>query len=234
MAEAALIPVKKTSYGSLTLNRNRLAVISHFSEQILQSSIPNIQSLVTAQIIADTAMTIDASLISANAATATAPAGLLDGVTASTSVGDTAADIMADLKALVNPILAANGGQKIVLLMNPAQVMGLSFITTATGAFIFPNVASQGLMGYQVIQSNNIPAGTVVAIEASSFASAFDAPEFKVSDTATLIQSDGATEPTLVNTSLYQQALVAVRMQMPVAWGLRRTGMVTAVEGVTW
>jgi len=248
VGEAQLIPVKRTTYASQVLNRYRMAVISNFSEQILQSSIPNIQALVTNQILLDTAYTIDKTLIDATAGSAIRPAGLMNGVTAGTSAGDTAADILADLKSLVNPILAANGGQKLVLLMNPAQVMGLSFITTATGAFIFPNVASSGLMGYQVIQSNNIPAGTVIAIDASSFASAFDVPEFKVSDTATIVQANdtgaapkitaekniipGVTDAPV--TSLYQQALVAVRMQMPLSWAMRRAGMVQAITGVAW
>lgn len=248
VGEAQLIPVKRTTYASKTLNRYRMAVISNFSEQILQSSIPNIQSLVTNQILLDTAYTIDKTLIDNVAGSAVRPAGLLNGITAGTSSGDTAADILADLRSLVKPILAANGGQKLVLLMNPDQVMGLSFVTTATGAFVFPNVASSGLMGYQVIQSNNIPAGTVIAIDAAAFASAFDAPEFKVSDTATIVQaSDAGAAPKIAGnkniipgvvdapvTSLYQQALVAVRMQMPLSWAMRRDGMVQALTGVAW
>jgi HK97 family phage major capsid protein/HK97 family phage prohead protease len=248
VGEAQLIPVKRTTYASKTLNRYRMAVISNFSEQILQSSIPNIQALVTNQILLDTAYTIDKTLIDAIAGSAVRPAGLLNGVTPGTSSGDTAADILADLRALVKPILAANGGQKLVLLMNPDQVMGLSFVTTATGAFVFPNVASSGLMGYQVIQSNNIPAGTVIAIDAAAFASAFDVPEFKVSDTATIVQaSDAGAAPKIAGekniipgvtdasvTSLYQQALVAVRMQMPLSWAMRRDGMVQALTGVAW
>lgn len=249
VGEGNLIPVKRTTYASKQISKCRMAVISNFSEQLLASSVPNIQALVTQAMIADTAYAIDTALISATPATnGLRPAGLLDGVTAGTSSGSTVADIVADIRALVQPIISANGGKNIVLLMNPAQALGISLSTTAVGEFLFGDVQTNGLLGYKVIVSNNVTAGTVVAMDASAFASAFDTPEFSVSDTATLVQANDvapvpnlngknnilAVDATAQVTSLYQQALVAVRMQMPLGWVMRRDGMVQAITGVTW
>lgn len=248
VGEGNLIPVKRTTYASKQISKCRMAVISNFSEQLLASSVPNIQSLVTQAMLADTAYAIDTALIGNGAAVnGLRPAGLLNGVTAGTSSGTTVADIVADVRALVQPIIAANGGKNIVLLMNPAQALGISLATTAVGEFLFGDVQSNGLLGYKVIVSNNVPAGTVVAMDASAFASAFDTPEFSVSDTATLVQANDVDPAPNLNgkndiltvesaqvTSLYQQALVAVRMQMPLGWVMRRDGMVQAINGVAW
>ena len=250
VGEGNLIPVKRTSYAAKILNRYKMGVISHFSKELSRVSVPSIQGLITSQIVADTAWAIDAALISANPAVPNlSPAGLLNGVTLGTSAGTTAADVLADIKTLVTPIIAANGNsQSIVLLMNPLQELGLSFVTTAVGTYVFRDqLASGRLNGYKVIVSNNIPAGTVIALDASSFASAFDTPEFAVSDTAALVQADdkapapnvaGQASMTAVTSgnvvSLFQQELIAVRMTMPLSWLMRRDGFVTGINGVAW
>ena len=250
VGEGNLIPVKRTSYASKVLNRYKMGVISHFSKELSRVSVPSIQGLITSQILADTARAIDLSLISANPAVpGFSPAGLLNGVTLGTSAGSTAADILADIKALVTPIIEQNGNSaSIVLLMNPLQELGLSFTTTAVGTYVFRDQLSAGrLNGYKVIVSNNIPAGTVICLDASSFASAFDAPEFAVSDTASLVQADDVSpDPSVLNknnfgavtsgkvVSLFQQELIAVRMTMPLSYLMRRDGFVTGIEGVAW
>jgi HK97 family phage major capsid protein len=250
VSEGNLIPVKRTSYSSKVLNRYKLGVISHFSKELSRVSVPSIQGLITSQILADTARAIDLSLISANPAVpGFSPAGLLDGVTLGTSAGSTAADILTDIKALVTPIIEQNGNSaSIVLLMNPLQELGLSFTTTAVGTYVFRDQLSAGrLNGYKVIVSNNVPAGTVICLDASSFASAFDAPEFAVSDTASLVQADDvAPDPSVLNknnfgavtagkvVSLFQQELIAVRMTMPLSYLMRRSGFVTGINGVAW
>jgi HK97 family phage major capsid protein len=250
VSEGNLIPVKRSSYASKVLNRYKMGVISHFSKELSRVSVPSIQGLITSQILADTARAIDLSLISANPAVpGFSPAGLLNGVTLGTSAGSTAADILTDLKALVTPIIEQNGNSaSIVLLMNPLQELGLSFTTTAVGTYVFRDQLSAGrLNGYKVIVSNNIPAGTVICLDASSFASAFDTPEFAVSDTASLVQADDVSpDPSVLNknnfgavtsgkvVSLFQQELIAVRMTMPLSYLMRRDGFVTAIEGVAW
>jgi HK97 family phage major capsid protein len=250
VSEGNLIPVKRTSYASKVLNRYKMGVISHFSKELSRVSVPSIQGLITSQILADTARAIDLSLISANPAVpGFSPAGLLNGVTLGTSAGSTAADILTDLKALVSPIIEQNGNSaSIVLLMHPLQELGLSLATSATGQYMFRDQLSAGrLNGYKVIVSGNIPAGTVICLDASSFASAFDTPEFAVSDTASLVQADdGAVDPTVLNknnfgavttgkvVSLFQQELIAVRMTLPMSYLMRRDNFVTGLEGVAW
>ena len=250
VGEGNLIPVKRTSYAAKVMNRYKMGVISHFTKELARVSVPSIQGLITSQIVSDTAQAIDNALISTNPAVPNkSPAGLLNGVTLGTSSGTTAADVLADIKALVTPIIEQNGNSaSIVMLMNPLQELGLSFVTTAVGTYVFRDQLSAGrLNGYRVIVSNNVPAGTVIALDASSFASAFDTPEFTVSDTASLVQADDVDpDPSVLDknhfaavtggniVSLFQQELIAVRMTMPLSWVMRRDGFVTGISGVEW
>lgn len=250
VAEGALIPVKKTSYTSKILHRYKMGVISNFSRELAERSTPAIQGLITQQMLIDTSLAIDTALISNNAAVSNkSPAGLLNGVTAGTGSGATAQNVLDDIKALVTPLITKNANPaNIVILMNPLQELGLSFVTTAVGAYVFRDQIAQGrLNGYRVIVSNSIPAGEVIAMDASSFASAFDTPEFRVSDTSALVQAnDVAPAPNVTDqtsmtavtsgsiTSLFQQDLIAVRMILPLSWIMRRDGYVTALTGVQW
>jgi hypothetical protein len=120
------------------------------------------------------------------------PASILAGVSGSAgAAGGDAAAVIADLKALIGTLTAANAGRRPVLVMNTAQRLGLSTVTIPTGGFLFRDeLASGRVMGVEVIDSNNVPAGTVVIVDAADFATAFGTPEFDVSDTATLVMAN--------------------------------------------
>lgn len=234
------IPVKKGSIVTATLTPKKLAVISAYSREMAIVSAGQIQDYIRQFMVEDTAQVIDAKLLDNVAATAIRPAGLLNGVTLTPSAGATLADIITDVKAAMTPILQANGGRRLVWLMNPLQAMSLGLQTNAAGAFIFPN-ANERFLGYQVIVSNNVPAGTMILIDAADFASvANDTPQFYVSNEATLHMESAAPEPINDGTpavpviSLFQQDSFAVRMLQNMNWTMRRAGMVSGVSGITW
>lgn len=234
------IPVKKGSIITASLTPKKLAVISAYSREMATVSAGQIEDYIRQFMVEDTAQVIDAKLLDNVAATAIRPAGLLNGVTLTPSAGDTLADIITDVKAAMTPILTANGGRRLVWLMNPLQAMSLGLQTNAAGAFIFPN-ANSNFLGYRVIVSNNVPAGTMILIDAADFATvANDTPQFLVSNEATLHMESATPEPINDGTpatpviSLFQQDSFAVRMIQQMNWTMRRTGMVSGISGITW
>ena len=275
VGEGNLIPVGAAQYTSIILNRYKLGIISNFTREILRSSVPSIEGLVRNSMLKDTANAIDLALLD-NAAMQpnVRPAGLLNGVTATASAGNTVANIVTDLKALVSPILAKGGNLSgVTLVMNSEHLLGLSTVTTAAGTFAFRDEIQGGmLLGHKVISSTVVPKGKVIAVYAPALASSFDMPEFEVSNSAVIIQATNtamdpakpvvedydaggalanagtagkagatvgaaagdtsATAPQI--TTAFQQDLIALRMIMPLSWGMRRDGMVTAISGVTW
>ena len=277
--ELGVIKVAKMALSSTTLNRYRMAVISAASEDALALSTPDLEALIRRNMIADTAQAIDAALLDNSAAVAgVRPAGLMNGVTATASSGATSADIITDIKVLLNAMTTANLGARPVLVMNNARLLGLSTITNAVGQFAFRSeVASGTLLGVPVIASSYVPAGTVLAIDAESFVSAQSAPEFKVSDQTVLTMANasgvaptqagaatnysggalgtaeqvkpkggiivggdttgaptGASVTGYQAMSMYQQAAVAIRMQVGLSWGSMRSGSVAALSNVAW
>lgn len=240
VGENAPIPVKKGSIISASLTPKKLAVISAFSQEMSTASGGQIENYIRDFMIEDTAQVLDTRLLDNVAATVIRPAGLLNGVTLTPSSGATLADIITDIKAAMGPILANNGGRRLVWLMNPLQAMTLGLQTNAAGAFIWPNV-SQGWNGASVIVSNNVPLGTLILVDAADFATvANDTPQFRVSAEATLHMEDTAPEPINDGTpatpviSLFQQDSFAVRMIQQMNWVMRRPGMVTGISGITW
>jgi HK97 family phage major capsid protein/HK97 family phage prohead protease len=249
VGEGAPIPVRQGLTASLTLSPYKMAVISVYTREMQQSSTPAIEGIIRDAILEDTAWTLDLSLLSDEAAIAgVRPAGLYLGVTPITAAAAGASAAITDIRALNSAITTAGGGRNKVWIMNPIQYDNL-LLQTEAGQFIFRDI----LGSMNIVQSLNQPAGEVTLIDAADFASAMGAPAFDVSDQATLHMDDGtypapANAPTVLPISaagtpnvvaapvrsLFQTASVAVRMIMPISWGMRRSGMVQLIQNVNW
>lgn len=250
VAEGAAIPVKKGTLTSKAMNRYKMAVISTFTKEIIRSSVPQIESLVRQKIREDTAQAIDNALLDAAAASAgVRPASILNGAPTQAATGTgSAADVITDMTWLYSQI-NANAGRRMVLLLHPRRVAGLSMKTNAAGAFMFrSDVAAGNLLGARLIQSTHIPVGTIVLMDAADFASAFDIPDFEVSDVATIVEASdvapapvvgpvsgaaGTTPPTTVR-SLFQTWSTALRMVMPLSWAKMRTDTLAYITAAAW
>jgi hypothetical protein len=238
--------VRKLGLSSISLTPKKMGVISEFTREMALHSIPSIEGVVRQAINDDTAVAIDTVLIDANPATTVRPAGLLNGISGLTPSAAAARidKIIADISALMAPIIAARGGRDLVLLCNPAQKLSMSWAVTPMGQFIFQDgeLASRGLT---VVSSTSMPATQLVMIDAADFASVTgDSPQFDVSDVATIHEED--TTPLAIGTagapptvaapvrSLWQTASIGIRMMLDMNWTMRRAGMVSWMTGVTW
>jgi HK97 family phage major capsid protein/HK97 family phage prohead protease len=248
VGEGAAKPVKRASFATVSLTPTKLAVISTFTEEMALYSNPAIEGVIRQAMADDTGNALDAFLLDAVAASASRPAGLLNGVTPltpSAATPDTVA-MVEDLKALVGAIVAAGGGRNIAILLNPTQAMALNFAQTTTGDFLFADRTEAGQkFGVRFIVSTTVPVNRVIAVDAADFATATgDAPRFAVSTEATIHEED--TTPLAIGTpgapatvaaptrSLFQTDAVAIRMSLYVNWVMRRTGMVQTMSPVIW
>jgi HK97 family phage prohead protease/HK97 family phage major capsid protein len=251
VGEGQPIPVRKLGLTAITLTPKKMAVISEFTREMALHSTPAIEGVIRQAINDDTAVAIDTVLIDATVADLIRPAGLRAGVGGLTpSVATAAFDKMiADIKALIAPIVAARGGRDLVLLMNTAQSLSLSWVVTPNGEFVFADVNDGTLRNLTVITSTTVPAGMLIMVDAAEFASVTgDAPEFDVSDVATIHEEDTAPLPIVGGTvqppaigsvaapvrSLWQTASIGVRMMVDMNWTMRRANMVSWMTGVTW
>jgi HK97 family phage prohead protease len=250
VGEGLPIPVRQGLFTSQTLTPKKMAVITTWTREIDEHSVPAIEGLLRNAIGEDTAISLDSVLLDANPATVVRPAGILNGVAGLTpTAGGGFAAAVGDIKALTGALLTGTAGniRNPYFLMNPQQVNSLGLIAMP-GAGVFPfraEVAAGNLGGWGIIDSGTVPMGTVVAIDAADFVSVSgDAPRFELSDQATLHMED--TAPTDISTtgtppvaafpvkSMWQTDSIALRLILPVNWTIRRPGTVAWVAGVTW
>jgi HK97 family phage major capsid protein/HK97 family phage prohead protease len=249
VGEGLPIPVRQGAFTSQTLTPKKMAVITTWTREIDEHSVPAIQGLLRDAIQYDTGVALDAILLDANPATAIRPPGILNGVSGLTpTAGGGFAALVGDIKALTGALLTGTLGnvRNPRWLMNPQQANSIGLVA-APGAGVFPfrEEISQGrLSGWPVIVSGTVPAGTVIVIDAADFVSVAEGPRFEISDQATLHMED--TTPTDISTagtpavvafpakSMFQTDSMALRLIMPMNWVIRRTGTVAWVAGVTW
>ena len=245
VAEAAPIPVRRLGTTSITLYPHKVGGISVFSREIAMYSNPDIETLIRDSIIADTQINIDGLLLDNAAVSTTRPAGLTNGVsTLTATAGGGYAAFLGDLNKLTAPFYAANAGRRLAFIMNPIQAQQLRLAPGPAGAPF--GWSTQFTDMFTVIVSTSVAAGAVYMIDAADFVSVRGAPEFEVSEVATIHMEDttplniatGAQGSGVLATptqSMFQTAQIAIRMLANVNWAMRRTGMVQFIgTGVNW
>lgn len=234
VAEGSPIPAISGSFGAAIVGPpSKLAMIAGLTEDLAHYSAANAE-IVIGEAMEDAATrSLDGELFSTTASSASRPAGLLNGVTPITATsGGGLAAMVKDVQNLVGAISDAGGGANIMIFANPRQIVAL-------------NALSANGVGYPIINAPSLAAGTVVAIEASAFASGFAGlPEVEVGRHAVIHYENGspaqigtAGSPNVVAApaqSAWQTHSMVLRLIIPCAWTMRGTGLVQVVTGATW
>ncbi|MGJ0535553.1 phage major capsid family protein [Methylocystis sp.] len=165
---------------------------------------------------------LDLAIFSADAASAAACAGLRAGLTPVAGNGDPESDIVAMLTALAT---LGSGGVD-ALICNPREAAVL--------AVRLP------LLKTPVFASRAMPAGTVLAIDVSDFASSVSDIEIFASEEAVIHMSDtplpivsGAPVTADPVRSAWQTNCIALRMILEMSF-VARAGRVAVMESVSW
>lgn len=243
VGEGAPIPVKELSFTSQTLTRHKMGVIVTMTEELIDATNSQIEAIVRQAILDDTGKTLDGILLDATAGSAIRPAGLLNGVTTTTSAGATSANIITDLKALLAPFNTDDAGKNLRIIINPQRLLGLATVVNAVGQMQFAEEVSRGqLMGIPLIVSANVATDAVHCVNAGELVYAYDGPMFMESNTATLHMEDttpleivsGAPVTADPVRSLFQTYVRGIRMILPVTWAMRRSSQVSGLDTVAW
>jgi len=248
VGEGLPIPVRQGAFSSQTLTPKKMAVITTWTKEMDEHSIPAIEGLLREAIQQDTSVAVDTVLLDANPATVIRPAGLLNGVSVTTATaGGGLAALIGDIGALISAITTNTFGnvRGLVWLTNPTDMLRAS-LTAAANTGIFPfrdDIARGTLNGIPIIDSATVTAKTLILVDAADFvAVGGDAPRMEMSDQATLHMEDTTplelvASPSTVaapQRSLFQTDSLALRMVLPLNWVQRRTGTVAWTQNVTW
>jgi len=248
VGEGAAIPVRQGAFTTQTLTPKKMAVISTWTHEMSDHSTPSIEGLIREAIQQDTSVAIDTVLIDANPATTIRPAGLLNGVAATTATaGGGLAAFIGDIVALLSALTASTYGnvRAPAFLVNPTDMLRASLLqATNTGIFPFRDEIRGGTINtVPLIDSATIPAKTMILVDAADFVVVGgEAPRMELSDQATLHFEDTNPQDLVISPStvaapqksLFQTDSIALRMVLPLNWVQRRAGTVAWVQNVTW
>lgn len=253
VGEGAPIPVRQTQFASQVLTPKKAAVISTWTRELDEHSIPAIEGLLRQAVLEDTAIALDTVLLGNGAATAIAPPGLRSyqaGLTPSAAATPFDA-FVADYKALFGSLLTLTLGnvRKPVIMLNPLQTLDLSTMQPpAAAAPLWPLQAmlAAGKVGKaDLIESATVPPGMAIMVDAADFTTAgAEGPRMEISDQATLHMEDTAPQDIVSGPSgtpvaatpvksMFQTDSLALRLILFLNWIMRRP-VVSWMSGVTW
>lgn len=234
VGEGQPIPVAQAVLTSVPLNLFKLAIIEAITREVAESAVGGGETTIGMILKDSVRLALDAALFSnAAAVTGVSPAGLLNGIsatTASTSTdGFTAA--LADARTLVDAVVAGGGGSNIMFFASPGRALALRTYLDEAAPPIFGSSA--------------IPAGQLICLDAAAFASGFGAtPQIAAATEATVHFED--TTPAQIGTagspnvvaaptrSAFQLELVVLRCILSASFCMRLPAIAHIDTGMTW
>lgn len=212
-------PLTNPEFGDVKIKEHKLAAITVYTQELMRRSDPAVDILVRDDLIEASQILIDETFLGVQAETDVIPAGVLNGVTAITASGTTAAAYDADLQQLEDNFLEANLSlDGSYYLMSETRAARMGRIRDALGNYYFSGMQgiNKELNGRPVITSQTV-GDKIALIKTSELLLAQDGGvDVSYSDQATLEDADGTI------TNLWQENKFAVRVEKFITWAKRR------------
>jgi HK97 family phage major capsid protein len=239
-------PLTSFDFAKTHLEPLKCANIAVLTEELLMSSAASAETLVRDELRNALVELIDVAFIDpTNAGTANVkPASISNGAIsiAASGTGD-ADDIRLDIRNLLQVFVTNNmEGTAPVLVMRTGTALGASFMVNALGQTEFANISMGGgnIQGIQVVTSQNVPSGVIVALQPSEIYFADEGGfQIDVSREASLQMLDNPTNDTVTPTatsmvSLWQTNSVGFRCERIMNWARRRANAAVVLTGAAW
>jgi len=231
-------PVLEGSFSEVTLLPRRMVTTSVVTKDLLLLSVPGAEEVVLGELKRALVHAEDAAFIDNSAL-----GSITIGAPTITSTGATIAAIDTDLKATLQVAFNAD-----IPLLAPAWVMHPQTATylaslrgTAGPAYPSINVKGGSLLGIPVLTSTAVarhgsPGETFITLlDASEILYADSgAADIEVARHAAVEMSDTPTGGAQNLRSLWQNNMVALRIQRWLAWRVMRSGAVVVLDGITY
>lgn len=236
VGEAAPKPVTELAFTTLTVPNHKMAGIIVLTDELIRLSNPSAEAVVRRDLTEQIAQFRDQQFIRvAVTAGANNPASITNGVTSPAASGTTLAALMADLNTAIGGIVAAgHSAQGLVIVTTSAVALQLSLMSNALGQTppgFSVNPSGGTLLGYQVIVSDSVDAGTMVIFKPSEIFLADDGRvSLDASNQATLDMAGGETP----DFNLWQRNCTAIRAEQWITWVKRSAGAVAVIDTIAY
>jgi hypothetical protein len=198
------------------LTPDKLAVIAVLTHEMLSRA--NAEAMVRDALTRSAALALDTALFDANASSATRPAGLRYGISASTAsaLTDRTEAMLADIATLAGAVAPVAGNAPIALVAAPARAMML-------------RLRSPRELPVSVLASSAVAAGDLLAIAPPALVSAVGNVQIEAGRESTIHMFDPADAsvpgtPNVVSApvrSMWQTDCIGLRLLMTASGGLR-------------
>ncbi|UWR04745.1 phage major capsid protein [Ruegeria conchae] len=197
IAEGATIPVVQGALGSLTLYRHKLAAISAFSNELANTSIPNIATVAERFILDDMSVALDEKFLSEDSPlVGVMPGGIRD--VANLREITPTNDPVIDLRNMVMTMTRYRARRPLIVC-DTNTYLKLQY-HVLDGQFVFKaELEGNGtVMGIPLVHSANAPADDLTIMDGNSVFALLGIPEIDLSSTVTLAMADAtAAAPTM-------------------------------------
>lgn len=243
VGEAKPAPLTSGVFDTVTMGYTKVGSISVLTKEQIRFSNIAAETTIRDDLAAGVVGKMDSTFIGTAAASAgVSPAGLLNGVSAQASAGDTADDVRTDIANLYKLLSAANidlDGVAFVTTGRLKKAIGL--MRSSLGIAEFPG---DTLDGQPFIGSNHVGGGDLIAISTRDILLADDGNvDIEMSDQASLEMLDGSLEqdltsgtgsPTAGMVSMFQTGGVAIKVSRFINWQKARSAAVQFVGDATY
>ncbi len=249
LGQGQAIPVSKMDLTGETLYPLKIAALCLTTQELMTSSSPNADLILSEDLAAAAAQALDAAFIDpANTGTPDVmPASVTSGVTPLVSTGATIAAIDHDLKAMLQQLVDAGSTLRYASWVLPVQTaVALSLLRGTGGTPAYPGITALGgvLLGLPVVPSGTMETAgspsltSIVLIDGSAIAVVDDgSAELAISEHASIQMTDNPTNSAATPTNVvssFQTHTAAFRTVLYRNWILRRPGFVSVLAGVSY
>ena len=237
------IPMTSTVYDTVTLGKTKVGSIAAMTKEQMRFSNISAETAIRNNLGGAVNARMDTSFVSADAAAAgVSPAGLLDGVSALASAGDTADNARTDLVNLFEPFSTADISRSRLVYVTTENIgYALRIMKSSLGVFEFPEVREGNLDGRPLVMSNHVSGGDLIAISAPDILLADDGEiSVELSDQVSLemldasLVQDGTAGTGASLWSTWQNEAVAIKITRYVNWQKGRSAAVAYVGDATY
>ncbi len=242
--------VTKFNTTSTTLLFTKIAAISVITDELARFSRPGAETLVRNELAKAVIAKMDSDFIDPSVAASNGvnPASITNGVTALSSAGVSAANVLTDIQALVAPFML-NGYDisQLVLLMPNTLALTVSLMQNSLGQDSFKGMTAYGgqIAGIPVLASQYLASGAsygnmIVCVSAENIALADDGNvTVDASREASIEMVDASSQDATSGTgaslvSMFQTNSIALRAEREINWKKLRSTAVTYMDDVNW
>lgn len=241
VGESKSIPVSKADFNDVTLTPMKVAALAVISKELLRDSSPSAEMLIRDALAESCAQRVDSTFFSAAAASAgVSPAGILNGITPTSSAGTDGDAVLNDLKEMLYKFIAAKNSGGLWHAMNPALASSLSLMRNALDQREFPTLTEMGgtLEGRNVVTGDNIDANAFITLKPSDiYRIGMTGLEITTSEHATIEMNDapvGASDTPVASgaksVGMFQTESMAIKAVMPINFARRRESAVAWIN----